>query len=369
MIKKYFLLPILTILISSIFPLSTQAAQFEKGDYTLETETIIEDDLYVVGDNTMLKGVVDGDVVIIGQNITVDGTITGDLYVFGNTVSINGSTYGNVISTGSNVSIKGTVGQNVYVLSMMTDIDADVGKDLNIGSGTTKILGSIGDDVRVATGQISSDATVAGDFLLSTESHNIDKSKISGDFVLSTSDTKILETPKFEFRKGDFLGFNLGLAMVGFVGMYIVGVILIYAAPVKTLNIGKKITTSWEDLLKSFAIGLLILFCIPLPLFILTITIVGAPLAFLITAALFFLVTFGTLWTEVAVGHKVLELAKQKDDQRFISLLVGRLITVVVKLIPFINTLYSLSLAMITVGAVVRMKYDAFKTTKKTKKK
>jgi len=369
MIKKYLLLPILAVLLTAIFPFSIYAAQFEKGDYILETESMVEEDLYVTGDNVMIKGVVDGDLVIFGQNVTVDGTVTGDMYVFGNTVSIAGSIYGNVFAFGSNVSIKGTLGQNIYVGSMMVDIDANVGKDLNVASGTTKIVGSIGDDVRVATGQLSSDATVTGDFLVSSESINIVEEKIAGELVVSTKESRVAQTPKFEFRSGDFLGFNLGLAMVSFVGMYIVGLLLIYAAPVKTLAIEKKITTSWEELLKSLGIGLVILFAIPLPLFILALTLVGAPLAFLITAILIFLVTFGTLWTEAAVGHKVLSLAKLKDNSRFLSLLVGRLITVIIKLIPFVGTLYSLTLSMVTVGAVARMKYDAFQTCKDVKKK
>lgn len=366
---KLLLLPFLAILLAAVFPFAAYAAQFEKGDYILETEFIVEDDLYIAGDNVMIRGVVDGDLIIFGQNVTVDGTVTGDLYAFGNTVSIAGSIYGNVLALGSNVSLKGTLGQNVYVGSMMVDIDANIGKDLNIASGTTKIAGSVGDDVRVATGQLSSDASVAGDFLISSESFNIAEEKISGELVISTKETKISQTPKFEFRKGDFLGFNLGLAMVSFVGMYIVGLLLIYIAPVKTLAIERKITTSWEELLKSFAIGLVILFAIPLPLFILVLTLVGAPLAFLITAVLVFLVTFGTLWTEAAVGHKILTFAKQKDERRFLSLLVGRLITVVMKLIPFIGTLYSLILGMVTVGAVARMKYDAFQAGKDVKKK
>lgn len=366
---KNLLLPILILAILSLFPLHAQAAQFEKGDYILETESIIEDDLYVTGDSIIIKGVVDGDLILIGQNITVDGTVTGDLYTFGNTVSIAGSIYGNVFSMASNVNMQGTLGQSVYILSGMATLDANIGKDLNIGAGTTKIAGSIGDDVRVATGQLSSEAAVAGDFLLSAQSYNLNEELITGEFVLSSPDDKILEKTNFEFKKGDFFGFNLGLAMVSFVGMYIVGVLLIYMAPVKTLSIEKKITTSWRDLLKTFAIGLLLLFAIPLPLFILALTLVGAPLALFITGILIFLVTFGTLWTEIAVGHKVLGLIKQRDNQRFLSLLIGRLITMIVKLIPFINALYSLSLSMITVGAVVRIKYDAFVASRTVKKK
>ena len=61
-------------------------------------------------------------------------------------------------------------------------------------------------------------------------------------------------------------------------------------------------------------------------------------------------------------------LMDQKDNQRFLSLLVGRLISVIVKLIPIINGLYTLTLSMVTVGAVVRTKYDAFAASRVTKK-
>lgn len=363
MIKKYILLPILTVVIGALLPIQTYAAQFHTGDYTLEKESVIEDDLYVTGDNVIVKGVVDGDLIVMGQTLTIDGTVTGDLYVFGNSVSINGSIYGNVISAGSNVIVKGTLGQSVYLAGMMVDVDANIGKDLNIGSGTTKILGSVGDDVRVATGQLSSEATVAGDMLLSSESYSLDEESITGDFVVATTNQNV--NTQVNIQKGDLLGFNLGLAMISFVGMYIVGVILIYSAPVKTLSIEKKIVSSWDDLLKSFAIGLLILFMIPLPLFILALTLVGAPLAFLILAVLVFLATFGTLWTEAAMGHKLLELFNQKDSHRYVSLLIGRLITSVVRLVPIVNGIYSVLLSMVTVGAVARMKYDSFKVSQK----
>ncbi len=151
--------------------------------------------------------------------------------------------------------------------------------------------------------------------------------------------------------------------------MYIVGIILILSAPVKTLQIEKKIITSWEEALKSYAIGLVVLFTIPIPLFLLIITLVGAPLAFLIMGILIFLAAFGTIWTESAIGQKVLQLTDRKDNGRFISLLIGRSISVIVRLIPIVRGIYSLSLIMITVGAVVRTKYDAFTLSRKVNTK
>jgi hypothetical protein len=361
MFKKYLFVPIVAVMLTTLFPLSTYAAEFKTGNYTLETESVVDDDLYIAGENVVIEGVVDGDLVVFGDEITVNGTVSGDLYVFGATIDIAGSVYGSVFAFGSNVTVEGTVGSNMYIGSMIADLDADIAKDLNIGAGTVKLAGSVGDDVRVATGQLSSEAVVTGDFLASTESPSVNEEKISGEYILSSiPDNR--DQPTFEFNADNLRGFNLGLTIIGFVGMYIVGLLLIYAAPVKTVTIGKKITESFSEFLKSFAIGLVILLAIPVPIFILTMTLVGAPLAILLTAILIFLVTFGTLWSETAIGFKVLSLVKYKDNQRFLSLLIGRLISVILRFIPFVGPIYTMILSTTTVGAVVRAKYDMFQT-------
>lgn len=104
--------------------------------------------------------------------------------------------------------------------------------------------------------------------------------------------------------------------------MYIVGILLIYVAPVKTVTIGKKVSSSFNEFIKSFGLGFIILLAIPLPLFILTMTLVGAPLAILLTAILIFLVTFGTLWSETAIGFKVLSFYTTKIIRDFYHFLL-----------------------------------------------
>jgi hypothetical protein len=363
------LLPILGIVLCGVLlPNTANAAQIHTGDYVLDRETVIEEDLYLSGENIVIRGVVDGDLFISGKTVTLDGTITGDTYIIGNTVNISGNIYGNVIAIGYTLNVNGTLGQNVYLTGMMTNIDATIGQDLFIASGTVKLSGTVGDDVRIAGGQITSDAQVSGDFLLSSESYNVMEQNIAGQLMANTKNIRIgslLESSRFNITTADILGFNLGLALISFLGMYIVGLLLIYAAPVKTLQIEKKVITSFEEALKSFAIGLLVLFAVPLPLFLLTLTMVGAPLAFLIFGILIFLVVFGTLWVESAIGQKILVKANYKENNRYLSLFVGRLITTLVRLIPIVGGIYSLSLTFITVGAVVRVKYDALEASKR----
>ena len=372
-LRNIYIFPILSILILLLFPKGViNAAKIEVGDYTLDKESIVEDDLYVSGERVVINGVVDGDLIVTGQNITVDGTVTGDIYLFGTTVTVGGNIYGNAILVGSTVTTSGTITENTYIGSMIADLDGTFNKDMAAATGTFKLNGSVGDDVRVASGQVISNATVAGDFLLAGDNYTVEEKNVYGDLIAGSEHPFWKDIPKeqtFNFSKDDFLGFNIGLAIVNFIGMYIVGVILILSAPVKTLQIEKKIITSWEEVLKSYAIGLVVLFTIPLPLFLLIITLVGAPLAFLIIGILIFLATFGTVWTESAIGQRVLQLTDRKDSGRFISLLIGRSISVIVRLIPIVRGIYSLSLILITVGAVVRTKYDAFSQARKQNSK
>ena len=372
-LRNIYIFPILSILILLLFPKGViNAAKIEVGDYTLDKESIVEDDLYVSGERVVINGVVDGDLIVTGQNITVDGTVTGDIYLFGTTVTVGGNIYGNAILVGSTVTTSGTITENTYIGSMIADLDGTFNKDMAVATGTFKLNGSVGDDVRVASGQVISNATVGGDFLLAGDNYTVEEKNVYGDLIAGSEHPFWKDIPKeqtFNFSKDDFLGFNIGLAIVNFIGMYIVGVILILSAPVKTLQIEKKIITSWEEVLKSYAIGLVVLFTIPLPLFLLIITLVGAPLAFLIIGILIFLATFGTVWTESAIGQRVLQLTDRKDSGRFISLLIGRSISVIVRLIPIVRGIYSLSLILITVGAVVRTKYDAFSQARKQNSK
>ena len=51
--------------------------------------------------------VVDDDLFIVGDNIIVDGTVNGDLFAFGGTVVINGDVHGSLVTSAQTVTING----------------------------------------------------------------------------------------------------------------------------------------------------------------------------------------------------------------------------------------------------------------------
>lgn len=360
------ILPTVIFLLLLITP--TYAAKMETGEYTLDKESIVEDDLYVTGGNNItISGIVDGDLVVIGENITIDGTITGDLYTIGSNIKLSGTISGNTVAIGSNIGISATLRDNLYVAGMITNISGSVNGDVMVASGQLSLDGTILDDVRAISGQINSTASIGGDFLIESDNFTLDENDISGELIAGSKSNEIKND--FKVTKDDFFGVNIGLALINFVGMYIVGLILILSAPVKTLQIEKNVTTSWMDLLKSYALGMAILFAVPIPLIILVLTLVGAPLALLITGALLFLCLFGTTWVESAMGHKILQQFKKEDYGRFLSLLIGRGISTVIKLIPFVSGVYTLSLMAVAVGSATRVEYHAFPKTKENNTK
>jgi hypothetical protein len=98
------------------------------------------------------------------------------------------------------------------------------------------------------------------------------------------------------------------------------------------------------------------------------ITLIGAPLSILIASVLIFMASFGTIWVESAIGYKILSTTNHEDPKRLLSLLIGRGLTTVVNFIPIIRGLYKSILSMTAIGAIVRMKYDAYKERKPSKK-
>ncbi len=364
-------IPILSIFLFLGFLTPIKAAKFESGNYTLNQSQIIEENLYVEGDVIDISGVVDGDLLAAGDSIEISGTITGDLYAVGNTINITGNIYGTTYIAGQNIDMSGSIARNSFLASMYSDVSGSIGKDLTVFTANSSISGRVTEDVRVFSNQSTITGTVKGEALVYAPNSTISQENVQGEIYENLESETTKEKTQTNIDLGIFRSFRKGMwsinlfsTIVGFVGMYLVGVALIYLAPVKTLEIEKKVIGSAQEFLFSFLVGLGISVVIPLPLIILALTIVGAPLALLIGGIYFFLTVFGTVWVESALGYKILSSADKKDDLRLLSILVGRGLTSVVNLIPIVRGFYKTAISMVAVGAIVRMKYDIYQERK-----
>ncbi len=102
----------------------------------------------ITGDTIPAGTVVDHDVFLVGQNVSIDGTVNGNVFILGNQVIVNGSVDGSLILIGQNAGIGGTVSGAVYAAALTLDLApyASIRRDLyvvsiSLTSGDQSVIG------------------------------------------------------------------------------------------------------------------------------------------------------------------------------------------------------------------------------------
>lgn len=383
--KKVFAIFLCSFLFLSLLlflPKSATAAEFHFKSFTLFQEETINDDVYAIGDTVIINGIVQGDLIVLADVVQVTGTITGDVYIIGSKIDLNANIYGSTFLFGNNTTVEGLLVQNVYLVSSFLNYSADTEKDLFAFFLESSIKGSVGDDLRIAGMRTTVDSMVKGDMILLSNQYNSSEEKITGSIYYNTTLNNIAKEQGVELN--DTIQIDLSSlnsdwsvkvlpSLISFLSLCIVGFIIITLTPVKTVEIRRKITNSTDDFLKSLAVGLVVSLLIPLPLFILFISIIGAPAAIFITGLLAFVILFGKIWVETAFGKEILELFGIKEYRPFKSFLIGRVITTIINFIPVVRGFYNTVLILVALGAIIRMKKEYYliakEQTKNSRKK
>lgn len=132
---------------------------------SVDTDQVVEGDLYSFGSRVRVLGEVTGDWIAAGANVTGSGEFKDDVLVIADTVQINGSTTENVRIVAREVVIAGYVGGNVAVLGGTVEIlsSAEIAGDVLMFANNTVITGSVGGDILGRYGVLRIDGPVGGD--------------------------------------------------------------------------------------------------------------------------------------------------------------------------------------------------------------
>jgi len=359
-------------------PPKVEAAKFIKDDYTLEKAEILHDDLYVRGNTVVINGIVDGDVYILADSVSITGTISDDVYIASETISISGNVYGDLVAFGTTIDIPGSIGKNSYLIGNTIHSSGSVVDDLIVIGTNIETEGYVDEDLIALGGKVTIKSAISEDLILLSPNPSFLEASVSGETYDQKGNFSV-QNSNFIFNSDVSWSTTASTTLIAGISMYLIGALLIYIMPIKTLNIVKKSTDTGEDFIKSFATGFVILFIVSIPtLLLLTFTVVGIPLAYILFTLLLFLVLFGRLWVEIGIGKLILSSAGQKNFSFYLALLVGRCVSILINLIPIIGTIYMVVITLVGTGAFFRMKFDLMspftkkivkKTTKKTVKK
>lgn len=375
--KKFFsilLSPILALLLlGTALPAQSEAAQFNFEEGTIKEHSLIHENLYIFNSTVDVKGIVNGDLTVLGNDVTIQATINGDAYIFGNSVEIleNTRIWGNLILFGNDTSVRGIIDGNTIAFANIHKNSSSTAKDLLVFANSSVLSGNVGEDARVFAMTSTIDSNISGELIINASESDVNETKIGKNIYTKEDIVKIakeqgvdLEEEEAELGNMNALWTRFSSALIGLVGMFAVGALIIFMAPVKSLSITKKITSSPRDFFISMGIGFAILFFGWIPMLFLLLTVIGIPVVALLAGFILFGVIFGKVWINLAIGREFLRLAKTEEKSPYLALLVGGCVSAIIGMIPVLSGFYSLIAMTTAIGAMVRMKMDKLKEAK-----
>lgn len=368
-----FLLAVSVILFISAAPL--WALDSEKQDDS-SFSTRFNDDLYVFGSDLFITEDVAGDLVMAGGRINVDGNTAQDLMVAGGMITINGDVGDDIRTAGGTINISGDVeddllgvggqisiseasviGGALVLTGGTLDIACTVEDNAILSGETITISGKIDGDVKiddVESLKITGSAEITGDLVYSSST----RANISDDAVIGgeVKETIVKEVKPETLKDGRTLGAVFtatyyGGKIIAFLGLFILGIILILAIPGFFQKFNDRMKNNLGYCVGGGAIVLfgvpiasLIIFILSILLFI---TIIGSGLGIVAMASnviMFIvyglLIYFSTVFLSYLLGRVILSKTSLNMDKygwKVLAYLIGLVIIMIVYSIPFVG--------------------------------
>jgi len=368
-----FLLVVSVILFILAAPL--WALDSEKQDDS-SFSTRFNDDLYVFGSDLFITEDVAGDLVMAGGRINVDGNTAQDLMVAGGMITINGDVGDDIRTAGGTINISGDVeddllgvggqisiseasviGGALVLTGGTLDIACTVEDKAILSGETITISGKIDGDVKiddVESLKITGSAEITGDLVYSSSTRaNISDDAVIGGEVKETIVKEVKpETLKDSRTLGAvFTATYYGGKIIAFLGLFILGIILILAIP----GFFQKFNDRMKNNL-GYCVGggAIVLFGVPIAssiIFILSIllfiTIIGSGLGIVAMASNVImlivyglLIYFSTVFLSYLLGRVILSKTSLNMDKygwKVLAYLIGLVIIMIVYSIPFVG--------------------------------
>jgi hypothetical protein len=156
-----------------------QAVEIINGS-TIPADRVIDDHVLIFNPTVVVDGTINGDLFAFGTNVTINGTVNGNLFTGAQNVVINGSVETTVYSGAQNIVVGKTasIGQDLLFagLTYETRPGSHVGRDLMVAAYQAIVGGDIGRDLQTAvlllriSGKLGCDVPAAAPPVPSTQS-------------------------------------------------------------------------------------------------------------------------------------------------------------------------------------------------------
>ena len=127
-----------------LFPASAGAEKMLHAN-AVPASQVIDNDVFLTGQQPVLDGTVNGDVFIVGSDVTISGEVNGSVFVVAENLFLSGQISGNLY--GATVELtqqeSGQIERSLYALtlSLITDPESSIGRDLKTVAMSARMQG------------------------------------------------------------------------------------------------------------------------------------------------------------------------------------------------------------------------------------
>lgn len=335
---------------------------------TVASGEVVNGDLYAVGKNITIDGTVNGDIFAAGQTIIINGTVNGGVTVAGQIITVNGAVAHGARLAGQTINFSGSVGRDLVIAGSEANISskAKVGGDLLLAAGTARVDGRVEGDIKGgAAGEVNIADGVGGNVKINVGNLSIaSTANIRGDLTyISENEASISsgaqiggktthELPETRKPAQPAILKDLPGKTIGFLMIFLIGLIIVLAAPKKLTSLADAIRACpWQSL----GWGAVILFATPLAAIFVCFTVIGIPLALIALVLYAIAIYLSQIPVALLIGLLIIKRSTQVESKGILigALAAGLAILVVLRWLPFIGFLFGLVTVLFGLGALV----------------
>lgn len=322
------------------------------ADSSESTTAVVEDDLYLYGNDINMNQAVDGNVYIFGKNVTISGEIDGNLFICANNVSFSEQSYisSSVYIVADKIDFN-TSTNSLYVVSNELNIPEGHGpfRDLYAITNKLTLFGSVGRNAYLSVNDfiISSDSSqgsIAGKLTyLSQNELEFPSGAISGDInYIKTS-------------RSSNAGTTISSIIINIVNSIFAAslVYLLYRFFLEK-SLEKASSCLSHKFGKVFLSGLVALIAIPILSIILIAAQVGASAGLLLLMLYIFMIGISPYIFASILARRIYN--NKKFSKMPLEYLLAILIAVVIsalKMIPFVGIVVTIFISILGFGIII----------------
>ena len=349
-----------TLVVSTVASSSLAARSDSSEPQTAVTDVVVQDDLLTAGRTVRVGAEVEGDVAVAGSDVTVSAPVKGYVMSAGRTVSVEAPVGNDLWAAGERVSVDGHVGNNAMVAGQTVRLQpgATIGHDAKLAGDEVRSEGRIVHNLTIGARRAEIGGDIGGVVHASADRVTVlPNAIVRGDLIVRASEPPVISPGAQVMGNVDFQrtgGVRWWLAwpalwMCLFLSLLVLNLIGLYVAPTWFSRVAETLRT--RPLLSLLA-GAVLLIAVPIVIAILLITLIGIPLAVILTAAYVIALVLSAALVSYRIGLWVFDRLHRTGVSRWAAMLVGAFLVSLAISLPMVGGLIALAVVLIGAGAL-----------------